>query len=219
LTVEEMEEYNAASKKAAAEGKPSTRLSQVVSAKKTEMRKAGDFSFINKGLFQKVYDDYGTPLVTTQKSGDYFVFKAVNAWGDSYRANEFYETDHKSIFDNGFMQVEDVDNRVIIDKFLEKPSKNTVEKKASINEVYNKIDDDSYSLNLQYGTGKYDMVLSRNGEVIDPRFYNPSTNKDVDVDPSMFKFTKEDLENIFKQLDQSEDDWTKEDNNDTCVPF
>jgi hypothetical protein len=47
------------------------------------------------------------------------------------------------------------------------------------------------------------MVISRNGEVIDPSFYNPSTNRDVDVDPSMFKFTKEDLENIFKQLDES----------------
>jgi hypothetical protein len=86
---------------------------------------------------------------------------------------------------------------------LEKPVKNTSEKKASINEVYTKIDNDSYSLNLQYGTGKYDMVLTRDGQVIDPRFYNPSTNRDVDVDPSMFKFTKEDLENIFKQLDES----------------
>ncbi len=130
LTVEEMEDYNAASKKAAAEGKPSTRLSQVISAKKTEMRKAGDFSFINKALFQKVYDDYGTPLITEQKSGDYFVFKAVNAWGDSYRANEFYETDHKSVFDNGFMQVEDVDNNVIINKFLEKPVKKTAPKEG-----------------------------------------------------------------------------------------
>jgi hypothetical protein len=132
LTVEEMEEYTTASKKAAAEGKPSTRLSQVVSAKKTEMRKAGDFSFINKGLFQKVYDDYGSPLVTKQKSGDYFVFKAVNAWGDSYRANEFYATDHKSVFDNGFMEVEDVDNNVIITKFLEKPVRKTAPKEGTV---------------------------------------------------------------------------------------
>jgi hypothetical protein len=168
-----------------------------------------------------VVDDYGTPLTTKdKKDNEYFVYKAVNAWGDSYRANEFYDVDKKSVFDNGFMQVEDVDNNVIITKFLEKPARNTVEKKASVIEVYDRIDDDAYSLSLQYGTGKYDMVLSRDGEVVNPTFYNPSTLKDVDVDPSFFKFSKEDLETIFKQLDQSEDEsWKEEDNNDTCTPF
>jgi hypothetical protein len=221
LTDAEMQDYKDAVAKAGYEGKSHPKLSDVINSKKAEMRKAGDYSFINKGLFQKVKDDYGTSLVTKdKKNNEYFIYKAVNAWGDSYRANEFYETDHKSIFDNGFMQVEDVDNNVIIDKFLEKPAKNTVEKKASVNEVYDKIDDDAYSLSIQYGTGKYDMVLTRSGEVIDPSFYNPSTAKDVDVDPSMFKFTKEDLENIFKELDQSEDEsWKEEDNNDTCTPF
>ena len=203
LTEEEMQDYKNAVAKAGYEGKLAPKLSDVINAKKTEMRKAGDYSFINKGLFQKVKDKYGTPLLTTQKSGDYFVYKAVNAWGDSFRANEFYATDHKSIFDNGFMQVKDVDNDVIITKFLEKPVRNTVEKKASVIEVYDKISDDSYSLSLQYGTGKYDMVITRDGEIIDPSFYNPSTNKDVDVDPSFFKFAKGDLEAIFKQLDES----------------
>jgi hypothetical protein len=220
LTDEEMQDYKDAVTKAGLEGKLAPKLSNVINAKKAAMRKAGDYSFINKGLFQKVKDDYGVPLITSQKNADYFIYKAVNAWGDSYRANEFYATDHKSIFDNGFMQVEDVDNNVIIGAFLIEPVRKTVEKKASINEVYKKIDDDAYSLNLQYGTGKYDMVLSRDGEVVNPTFYNPRTVKDVDVDPSMFKFTKEDLESIFKQLDQSEDEsWKEEDNNDTCNPF
>jgi hypothetical protein len=220
LTEQEMQDYKDEVSRAGYEGRLAPKLSDVINAKKTEMRKAGDYSFINKGLFQKVYDDYGVPLIIPQQSGDYYIYKAINAWGDSFRANEFYETDHNSVFDNGFMQVKDVNNNVIIDKFLQKTSKKTAEKKASVNEVYDKIDNDSYSLNLQYGTGKYDMVITRNGEVIDPRFYNPSTNKDVDVDSSMFKFTKEDLENIFKQLDQSEDEsWKEEDNNDTCTPF
>lgn len=220
LTKQEMENYEAAVAQAGLEGKPAPKLSNVINAKKAEMRKAGDYSFINKGLFQKVVDDYGTPLTTIdKKDNEYFVYKAVNAWGDSYRANEFYDVDKKSVFDNGFMQVEDVDNNVIITKFLEKPAKNTVQKKATLIEVYDKIDDDSYSLSLQYGTGKYDLVLSRNGEVVDPSFYNPSTLKDVDVDPGMFKFTKEDLEAIFKQLDQEEQSWKEEDNNDTCNPF
>ncbi len=49
----------------------------------------------------------------------YFVYKAINAWGDSFRANEFWATDHKSVLENGFMKVEDVDNNVIISKFLD----------------------------------------------------------------------------------------------------
>lgn len=103
---------------------------RAITAKKTAMRKAGDFSFINKGLFRKVYDDYGVPLEHTDYEGNkYFVYKAINAWGDSYRANEFWATDHKSVIENGFMKVEDVDNNVIISKFLQDPK--TYKKQAS----------------------------------------------------------------------------------------
>lgn len=91
----------------------------LIKAKKSNMRKDGDYSFINKGLFQKVKDDYGNPLVTKDFEGKpYFVYKAINAWGDSYRANEFYTVDTKSQIDNGFIKVEDVDNNLIINKFL-----------------------------------------------------------------------------------------------------
>jgi hypothetical protein len=97
-------------------------LYKVIKEKKNRMRKAADFSFINKGLFRKVYDNYGTPLEHITKDGDkYFVYKAINAWGDSFRANEFYDVDHKSVIENGFIQVEDVDNNVIISKFLQDP--------------------------------------------------------------------------------------------------
>lgn len=93
---------------------------KAIANKKSEMRKAGDYSFINKGLFKKVYDDYGTALEHTDYKGQkYFVYKAINAWGDSFRANEFWATDHKSVLENGFMKVEDVDNNVIISKFSE----------------------------------------------------------------------------------------------------
>ena len=133
LTTQEMQDYKDAVANSVYEGKIAPKLSDVINAKKTEMRKAGDFSFINKGLFQKVKDDYGTPLVTKdKKNNEYFIYKAVNAWGDSYRANEFYETDHKSIFDNGFMQVKDVDNNVIINKFLEKAVKKTAPKEGIV---------------------------------------------------------------------------------------
>lgn len=132
LTKEEMQAYKDSVAQAGLEGKRAPKLSDVINAKKTEMRKAGDYSFINKGLFQKVKDKYGVPLLSQQKSGDYFVYKAVNAWGDSYRANEFYDVDKKSVFDNGFIQVEDVDNDVIITKFLEKPSKKTAPEEGPI---------------------------------------------------------------------------------------
>jgi hypothetical protein len=132
LTEEEMQAYKNTVAQAGLEGKRAPNLSDVINAKKTEMRKAGDYSFINKGLFQKVKDKYGVPLISPQKSGDYFVYKAVNAWGDSYRANEFYDVDKKSVFDNGFMQVKDVDNDVIITKFLEKPARKTAPKEGTV---------------------------------------------------------------------------------------
>lgn len=93
---------------------------KAIAAKKAEMRRAADYSYINKALFKKVYDDYGTPLEHTAYDGQkYFVYKAINAWGDSFRANEFWATDHKSVLENGFLKVEDVDNNVIISKFLD----------------------------------------------------------------------------------------------------
>jgi len=101
----------------------------LIKAKKNSMRKDGDYSYINKGLFQKVKDDYGEPLVTKDNEGKpYFVYKAINAWGDSYRANEFYTVDTKSQIDNGFIKVEDVDNNIIINKFLSEKKAKFAEK-------------------------------------------------------------------------------------------
>ena len=110
---------------------------KAIAAKKAEMRRAADYSYINKALFKKVYDNYNTALEHTAYDGKkYFVYKAINAWGDSFRANEFWATDHKSVIENGFMKVEDVDNNVIISKFLEnnksKTSQKTTEEKKDI---------------------------------------------------------------------------------------
>jgi hypothetical protein len=70
------------------------------------MRKAGDYSYINKGLFKQVFDADGDPLITTdKKKNQYFVYKAINALGDSFRANEFYAYAKQSIIDNGMMKV------------------------------------------------------------------------------------------------------------------
>jgi hypothetical protein len=113
----------------AALAKGGNEIYKAIAAKKTAMRRANDYSFINKSLFKKVYDDYGTPLEHIDYKGQkYFVYKAINAWGDSFRANEFWATDHKSVIENGFMEVEDVDNNAIISKFLDGSKVKTTEK-------------------------------------------------------------------------------------------
>ena len=110
---------------------------KAIAAKKAEMRRAADYSYINKALFKKVYDNYNTALEHTAYDGQkYFVYKAINAWGDSFRANEFWATDHKSVLENGFMKVEDVDNNVIISKFLD--SKTVATKPALTTPVIDK---------------------------------------------------------------------------------
>lgn len=82
-------------------------------SQKREMKKQGDFSYINKGLFKKVYYPDGTPVISSYldpKTGevyDSYVYKMINAWGDSYRTNEFYNTERPSVIDNGFIKVED----------------------------------------------------------------------------------------------------------------
>jgi hypothetical protein len=98
-----------------------------IAKKKAYMRKIGDFSYIQKGLFQKVYDDFGTALIHRDYKGtEYFVYKATNAWGNGNKANEFYTEDRQSVIDNGFIKVESNphDNHDIIDLFLDYAAKN-----------------------------------------------------------------------------------------------
>ena len=88
-------------------------------------RRTGDRSHINKGLFKKVYtvDEEGNPIplvqITEYKDRTYanYVYKMINAWGDSFRANEFYDkavpgdatqtTSRASIIDNGYLKVQE----------------------------------------------------------------------------------------------------------------
>ena len=115
------------------------RLTQAL--KKSKMRAQGDYSFIKKGLFRKVTYKNGAPLIHSyiNKDGEvvkYYVYKAINAWGDSYRANEFYLTDRQSVIDNGYIKVNDVDNVEIIDLF-KGTRKKSVSKKAFTEKVVN----------------------------------------------------------------------------------
>ena len=83
-----------------------------------KMRKEGDYSYVNKALMQKVYDENtGEPYVYTSNGKEYNVYKAINTVGDSFRAQEFYDNVQKSIFKNGYKQVEEVSDGAIVAVF------------------------------------------------------------------------------------------------------
>jgi hypothetical protein len=62
----------------------------IKAAQKAEMRKQGDFSYRHTVLLKKVYQSPGNPLINYGKKGNFpkYVYKAVHALGDSYRATE-----------------------------------------------------------------------------------------------------------------------------------
>jgi hypothetical protein len=88
-------------------------------AEQLKRAKAGDRSHIKKVLLQKVYtvDDQGKriPLMQIDEKTDKqgrpivykkYIYKAINAWGDSFRAQEFYNEIRPSVLDNDFEKVE-----------------------------------------------------------------------------------------------------------------
>jgi len=96
---------------------------KITNAQRIKARRTGDTSHVFKGLFKKVYrkNDEGVRVPLIQESEfdgrKYFnyVYKMVNAWGDSFRAQEFYGKEFplntkstvskSSVLDNGFMKV------------------------------------------------------------------------------------------------------------------
>lgn len=114
---------------------PKLSRNEAIKKLKAEMRKVGDYSYINRGLFQKVRDpNTNEPLTTSYKNkmGDevtQHVYKAINAWGEGRRANEFYDVAKQSVIDNGFIKVEEVSDNKVIDVFNgEKIEKSATEK-------------------------------------------------------------------------------------------
>jgi hypothetical protein len=107
---------------------------------RAEMVKASDFSFIKKGLFKKVKEEDDSPLNTYNTKGyTFIVYKAINAWGDSFRANEFYDGVNQSKIDNGFIKVDEADDRVIVSAFMGGQKTPPVEA-SEIDDVLNKKD-------------------------------------------------------------------------------
>lgn len=116
---------------------------KISKSERIKRKKTGDRSHIHKGLFKKVYETNENneivPLIHTSKPTKKgkvyvnYVYKAINAWGDSYRAQEFYNEPKPSVLDNGFIKIEEtfdavggrltsaeVSDEVIADIFNEK---------------------------------------------------------------------------------------------------
>lgn len=85
------------------------------SKEKFAMRAKGDYSFINKALFQRVKGADGKPHMIKKTNDDgkvykSYVYKMINAWGDGFRANEYYNTNRTSVIDNDYIKVIDKQN-------------------------------------------------------------------------------------------------------------
>lgn len=86
-------------------------------------RKADDYSYSHKILMKKVYNEDGTPYISTtiQKGIIYkkYLYKAINSWGDGIYANEMYDKlipedenstiGQPSVLDNGIDKVQKKD--------------------------------------------------------------------------------------------------------------
>ncbi len=84
---------------------------------KAEMRKRGDYSYIKKALFKKVYNG-DKPLTTKNFYGtDNYVYKQINAWGGGIKANELYSVAKKSVIPNGFEVANEVQDEDILEYF------------------------------------------------------------------------------------------------------
>lgn len=100
-------------------------------AQKEAKRKIGDYSYIKKGLFKKIYrgnEPFTVSFTMGEKVISDYVYKVINAWGDShvtdgiyFGANEFYSTPRPSIIDNAFIKVDNelADESII--PYFEKP--------------------------------------------------------------------------------------------------
>ena len=95
---------------------------------KKAMRARGDYSYIKKGLFQKMYLKNGDPVIYNNYKDNWsFLYKMVNAWGYGRNANEFYDVAQVSKLDNGFIKVQEGDS-LLINKFGSKKIKTSPER-------------------------------------------------------------------------------------------
>ena len=105
--------------------------------KKERMRKDGDFSFIHKTLMQRVKKADGTWFIDTipNKKGedrDYYVYKAINAWGNGPRANEFYDVATFSEINNGYEPQLEASDATVLEVYQNSNKKKKYVRKQAI---------------------------------------------------------------------------------------
>jgi hypothetical protein len=141
---------------------------------KETMKKQGDYSYIKRGLFRKVYANTNEPLVLLDEKGnEQFVYTMINAWGDSFRANEFYDSVRPSIIDNGFEKVARQPKKIVSGKVVQE---------ATADET-----DDLTIISLIEGTS----VSSMSKSTTEPSFEQTATARPVTVK----------AENVSKELE------------------
>ena len=94
---------------------------------KKAMRAKGDYSYIKKGLFKKMYKDGEPVIYNNYKDNWSYLYTMVNAWGYGRNANEFYDVAQVSKLDNGFVKVEEGDS-LLVNKFGSKKIKTSPER-------------------------------------------------------------------------------------------
>ena len=183
---------------------------QISKEERAKRRKKGDTSHIHKGLFQKVYyedsDGMMKPVIQEEeykgKVYSNYVYKIINAWGDSYMAQEFYADNRPSVLDNDFVKAQ----KTILTE--------TNDKKV----VSFENNDDVIS-----GIMRGDIEVAQYGSKLlkDQKLYFGN-----EINETMLKemvYTQQEIVDIFeeigKPLEQQTENWQTEDNNDTCPPF
>lgn len=110
---------------------PYRKRRKLIKSKKLDMKKRGDFSYIQKGLF-KIVKESDEPnadrFIHTYKNKagevrEYHVYKMMNAWGNSFSANEFYSIARPSVIENRFLKTTEISDSPVINAFLEQETK------------------------------------------------------------------------------------------------
>lgn len=94
-----------------------------------------------------------------------------------------------------YIQVSPFGLETILDESKPTPNK-------FVSQVNDKIDKDSYSIDLKHKGRNYSMIISRDGEIVDASYHDSNRFKDIDVKPSVFNFTKEDIAAIFSEIEK-----------------
>jgi len=151
---------------------------------KADLKKMNDYSYINKMLMRKVYDST-TGLAHEEVNGDYrnYVYVDVNAWGDSFKAQEFY--DYKSETIDGVRQ------KVVPPSVIDNGYIKVVKSEKTSNEV----SDDMIMNVLEFGRADYvempasDTIVKKEGKELNLDTVTLDTKTgEVTIDGVKFKY-------------------------------